>query len=231
MHFIATSLFLQIAVSAASVTDPTIQLVLVQLKEVFERLRALEERLTGREQFAVGVFIILSPIGFLSYFEIKRVITRKLTDNVMGKVGAKIDAAQKALEESKQKYAAEISKVSKTNEAAEAAIGRLTAFSADQLTQGSHIIQTGSDPVTFTDTNYRNFEVIFPTPFPVVPQVFVGEANAGAWLIVKVDKKDATKFTWAASNLLGKATYSTVIQWLAIAPNPRAKRDDPQKQA
>ena len=93
-----------------------------------------------------------------------------------------------------------------------------------------YMIQFGEDKVTFNNAAYLALEVPFPKEFPAVPKVFVGEAHAGAWLLVKVDDKDTKKSQMGGEQpFAGVSTYSTVIQWVAFAEIPKPPSDAEEK--
>lgn len=187
------------------------------LKSFIERVTTLEQWVRGDERIAVVIFAILGAMGVISYQTIKRGLARSLAKSVEGKIQAKIARADAHLKENEQKFDELHEKFKNTSSAAAAALTVLQAQNLAKSRESGYVIQMGSDDVTFNDTNYLRFDVAFQRPFPVEPNVFVGEAKAGAWLIVKVDRKDSKGFTWAANNLLGASRYSTTIQWIAIA--------------
>ncbi len=60
------------------------------------------------------------------------------------------------------------------------------------LSPSELLIQNGEVVVVFANTGYKNVEVKFPKPFPVRPQIFVGERTPGAWIFAKVDETCVT---------------------------------------
>ena len=123
--------------------------------------------------------------------------------------------------EAGKRFDAEMAKFNTIIGAARGTLEALQGVAAPDLVaaghEGNFVIQTGHLDVAFNNTNYLSMEQLFPLEFPTVPEVFVGEARGGAWLIVKVDFRDTKKFVWAANNILGASNYATTIQWLAIA--------------
>jgi hypothetical protein len=200
-----------------------------EFKEVYQRLSVLEGDIRRHQQIAGVVFAILGGLGWLSYSKIlkwvKKYIAEKVTEGLKPTIASAADtlAANRAAVKAKT---AELQRLIENAYIYDELLKKklLAAPGAEEF-----MIQFGEDVVTFNNTSYLAFEVKFRKEFPSVPKIFVGEAHAGAWLVVKVDDKDTKKFKWAANNLLGVSTYQTVIQWVAFAEIPKPQAD-PERQ-
>ncbi|MFZ1055076.1 MAG: hypothetical protein WAN79_05320, partial [Opitutaceae bacterium] len=199
-----------------------------EFKEVYQRLSLLEGDIKRHEQIAWVVVAFMGGLGWLSYKKILKWVKKYIAEKVAEGLEQTIANAANSLAANHAAVEAKTAELQRLIESAGIFDELLKKKLAAAPGAEEFMIQFGEDAVTFNHTGYLAFEVKFPKEFPSVPKVFVGEAHAGAWLVVKVDDKDTKKFKWAANNLLGVSTYQTVIQWVAFAeiPKPQANPED-----
>jgi len=192
-----------------------------QLRELFQRVTVLEQDIKRHEQIALIIIAILGGLGWLSYVKIMKWVKEFIAAKVVEGLAQTIKNAENELAANHATVTAKTIELQRLIESAAIYDELMKKKFAAVPGAPEYMIQFGEDNVTFNNTSYLAFEVKFPKEFPVVPKVFVGEAHAGAWLVVKVDDKDTKKFKWAANNLLGVSTYQTLIQWVAFAEIPK----------
>jgi hypothetical protein len=183
--------------------------IAIQFKEVFERLSVLEQDIKRHEQIALTAFFILSALGILSFFRIRKLVRSYIKE--------KTDEGLKpVLTDASATVAKQLQEIRKLSSEASGII--LMLQEAARRGQGipRFDIQLGEREVTFSAA-YLTMDVVFPRKFATVPKIYVGEGRGGAWVIVKVDEKYVDRFRWAANNLVPNFPYTTIIQWIAIA--------------
>jgi hypothetical protein len=203
--------------------DADVVRVLTELKELFQRVTALEHRLNG---YVVTLAAVFAICGFIGWRQIKAWVNdavKRAVDPVKARVDAEVSTYLERRK--KEMTVSEVELDVYMRRAAEASNDiRAIVENAKANAQDVLLWETGEDTLVLTGSNYANRLVKFRRPFPEEPQVFVGEANAGEWVYAKVDEKHPDRFVWAARSLSGgPINYTTRIQWFAVAKVPTMK--------
>lgn len=136
--------------------------LLEQLKEIFQRITALEQDIKRHEQIAWVVFVLLTGIGILSFKSVGQWIKNYMRLQIAEKMGPTISEAQTLLTDMRGKQQDELQKIGKLRDEAGIYHSLIKKYAATAPGAQEFQIQTGENEVTFTDATYMNLEVIFP---------------------------------------------------------------------
>ena len=181
--------------------------------ELVYRVLSLESDIKRHEQIATVIFAVLVAFGLLSLPTISaylRLVFQK-------RLAPLLTRSKTTLDETSQRLEQKLGELAKEADAAKAVVDFMRKQAGEAAGDSGYMIQLGSCEAAFGNSNYKSGVIVFEKEFPVMPQILVGEARPGAWLIVKVDEKSPKQFTWAALNTSGNQGYTTEIQWIAVA--------------
>jgi hypothetical protein len=192
-------------------SDPAITNLLQKVGELWARVASVEREF---HDLRIGAQILAGVMGFVGlsallavFLWVRALIIKKVEHRVDDRISSELKE----------------SAIPKLENDARAALKNSAAIMSElrglaDSAAGQWLMDTGERLVTF-NVGYLAVEEKFAITFPAIPQILVGEANAGAWVFVKVDAKHRDRFTWAAT-VLGTShplPYTTRVQWIAIS--------------